>query len=241
MKISTELQSLYQLACASDLNLLISGGSGVGKTRLAKKIHREGSRGSGPCRVIPLASLEERDLESLLLGHSGLEAASVQISITPSENPAKGSLILDGLEKASLKSQEILFQFMKPSKRDSRMDSGELRLPRIIATAHSEIYPLAARGLFRQDLLNCLSQIYLPLPRFEERGWDFDHILHECLEEISQTRKKKVYGLAEDAALSLETCLWPGNYRELHRVLEFAVRSSRARCLTREDLPLGYR
>lgn len=92
-------------------------------------------------------------------------------------------------------------------------------------------------GRFREDLYHRLRVIHIQMPALSELEEDFDTTIHRTLKELTELHHRSILGFEESVAQLLEAYDWPGNYRELRNVLEFAVLSALGSTLTLKDLP----
>jgi DNA-binding NtrC family response regulator len=108
---------------------------------------------------------------------------------------------------------------------------------RIIAATHRDLDAMVLAGSFREDLLHRLRVLTIEMPSLKEQATDFDRIVHEIIYDLSKFYQKPIHQLCESVAQIFEGYSWPGNYRELKNVLEFAVLSAHGNRIGIEDLP----
>ena len=114
----------------------------------------------------------------------------------------------------------------------------EIRLDiRVIAATNRDLGALVARGLFREDLFHRLRVVAIALPSLSQRWKEFDAIVHDCLSNVALSCGKRVLGIASEVAMRFEEHSWPGNFRELNNVLEYAVTACESDEITLADLP----
>lgn len=238
-----EQTRLIEMGCRSDVNVLITGATGTGKTRLAEEIHRKGSRRNGPFVVVNLASLHEGTLESELFGHErGAFTGAEFRRVGRLEQAQGGTVFLDEIGELSPRLQARLLEFLQSRRVVPVGGSRETRLDvRVIAATHRDLVRSVAEGSFREDLFHRIRVLSIELPSLIERADDFDQILHDCLEEICKRMQRRLLRIAEPVAEQFENHQWPGNIRELRNVLEFAVLSSDGEEIRERDLPSWFR
>ena len=228
-----------EVALMSRSHVLISGPTGAGKSRLAREIHNASVAAGGPFVSVNLAALHDGTFESELFGHErGAFTGADRKKVGQIELAAGGTLFLDEIGELTLKQQARLLEFLQ---------SGLIlplgaRLPvkvvtRVIVATHRNLEHEVRQGRFREDLFYRLRVVSIALPSIAQSSQDFDRILHSCLEEVCADKEVKIERIAENVALELESYSWPGNFRELRHVLEFAVLSARTTEIQHADLP----
>jgi DNA-binding NtrC family response regulator len=239
MKYSIESQQPLEIAFRSDASVMITGPTGSGKTRLARTIHERGARKSRPFVTINLSSVHAGTLESELFGHErGAFTGADQRRIGRLESANGGTVFLDEIGELPLHLQARLLEFLQSKVIVPLGSNREVRLDvRVIAATHKDLEHLVQKKEFRADLLHRLRVICIEMPSIIARADDFDCLVHEVLEEVCRDSGHSILSISEEAATRLEEHDWPGNFRELRNVLEFAVLSSSGSQISARDLP----
>lgn len=229
----------FNIACRSDTTVLITGPTGSGKTRLAQEIHSRSARKAAPFITINLATLHEGVLESELFGHErGAFTGADHRRPGRLEAAQGGTVFLDEIGELNPRLQARLLEFLQSRTIRAVGGNHEQRLElRIIAATHRDLASAVVAGTFREDLFHRLRVVSLALPSLAELDEDFDSIVHSVLAELSRAARKSIQALAPETANLLEAYPWPGNFRELRNVLEFAVLASQGGVLEPADLP----
>jgi DNA-binding NtrC family response regulator len=227
------------MACRSDSNVLITGPTGTGKTTLARSIHERGARRFKPFVGVNLASLHEGTLESELFGHErGSFTGADQRRGGRLEIAQGGTVFLDEIGELTPRLQARLLEFLQSRTISPVGSNREVKLDvRVIAATHRDLERSVDQGSFREDLFHRLRVLSIETPSITESDEDFDLIVHRCLEAVCAARSKSILRLSEEVAVALESYPWPGNYRELRNVLEYAVLSSMNGVIELKDLP----
>ncbi len=211
-----------QKVAATDLTVLILGANGTGKEVLARQVHYESKRRSGPFIAVNCAALVESLLESELFGHEkGAYTDAQSTRVGKFELASGGTLFLDEIGDMSPAGQSKLLRVLE-EKVVVRV-GGSLPIPvdvRVVAATNQPLEQLISQKRFREDLFFRLSVVSLTLPPLRARGGDVmvlaDHFLTQFAYQIG--RAKPV--LHADAQQTLMTHPWPGNIRELRNTME---------------------
>jgi DNA-binding NtrC family response regulator len=210
---SQKMQTLFKVARAaaeSASTILILGESGTGKEVLARAIHAESPRASGPFIAVSCAALPETLLESELFGHE------------------KGSFTLDLLRAL----EERRFY------RVGGTDAIHVDV-RIIAATNRDLKEATDLGHFREDLYYRLNVIAVTLPPLRDRKEDIPLLVEHFLEVLGLETAKQLEGVSPETTDLLMTYHWPGNVRELRNVLERGAVLAKGSTLEAEDLGLS--
>jgi len=235
--VMTRLERLVDTVARSSLAVVLLGETGVGKTRLAERVHRESRRAANAFVQINCAALPEGLLESELFGHErGAFTGAAGPKRGLLEEAHSGTIFLDEIGELPLATQSKLLQVI---------ESGEVR--RIGATRSSSVdvrYVSATNralraaveaGQFRADLFFRLDGISITVPPLRERRAEIVPLASRFLEEASQELGKTA-SLAKDAVEALERHPWPGNVRELRNVIQRSLLLAPGPVLRAKDL-----
>lgn len=232
---SREREILYR----SDVNLLILGETGTGKSTLAKQIHEQSSRNRGPYIALNVCSVHANTFESELYGHVRGAFTGAHQSRQGRMNLADGgTLFLDEIGELSLEQQSRLLEFIQDRKViPIGANVGHELNVRLICATHRSLDEDVKTGRFRADLLYRLRGYEIALSPL--RQLDLDRQIHDVLERLLKKHQRVgVLGLSEALAELLEMYPWPGNFRELEAVLEgMVLLSGRDSQLGLEHLP----
>jgi NtrC-family two-component system response regulator AlgB len=213
------------LAAKTDVAVLIRGENGTGKGVLARLLHSQSARASGPLVTVNCPTLSEDLLTSELFGHAkGSFTGAVADQPGRVEAAEGGTLFLDEVAEISIALQTKLLRFLQ-EKRFERM--GELRTReadvRIVAATNRNLEDDVKAGRFRQDLLYRLNVVEVSVPPLRERPDDILRLARNFLAFFARASRRVVQELSPEAEMVLKQYAWPGNVRELRNTMERAV------------------
>ncbi len=226
--VAVSSQQLLELAgrvAATDATVFVSGESGTGKEVLARYIHNQSPRASGPFVALNCAAIPESMLESILFGHEkGAFTGAHQSVAGKFEQANGGTLLLDEISEMELGLQAKLLRVLQ--EREVERIGGKKVIPldvRILATSNRDMQQTVAAGEFREDLfyrLNVFPLHWLPL---RQRVADIVPLAQRLLDAHSVKMGRSSAALDADAQQLLCSYAWPGNIRELDNVMQRAL------------------
>ena len=233
------VSALVEQAADSDVAVLITGESGTGKELVARALHENGPRSSGPFVAINCAALPEGLIESELFGHEqGAFTGAEQQRIGAFERADGGTLFLDEIVDLKPSLQAKLLRTLEekevlrlgaaaPSAIDARVVAATNRVP---SEAVSE-------GSFREDLFYRIAAFPIPVPPLRERREDIPALALRFLSDCAGRAGKSIGGFSPAAMRLLLGHDWPGNVRELRNAVERAVVLETDRAVSAGNLP----
>jgi two-component system, NtrC family, response regulator HydG len=239
---STAMRQLVDLArrvAKVDSTVLLTGESGSGKERIARLVHEESTRAVGPFIAVNCGAITETLLESELFGHArGAFTGATQDRPGLFEAAHNGTLLLDEVGEVSPAMQVKLLRVLQ-EREIRRVGENKTRHVdvRVLAATNRDLAHGVAGGAFRQDLYYRLKVIELHVPSLRDRRDDILPLARVLLADAAVRLKRKITGLAPDAADQLLHHDWPGNVRELENTMERAVALARGARVELEDLP----
>ncbi len=223
----------------SEATVLINGESGTGKELVARMIHANSPRKSGPYVAVNCAALTETLLESELFGHekgafTGAEKQREGRFLTAD----KGTIFLDEIGEMPLAMQAKLLRAIQ--EREIQRVGGDKAIKvdvRIIAATNRDLLRYVEEGGFRQDLYYRLNVVSLELPPLRERREDIPILATHFLKRFAEKNGKSVRGFTPAAMDRLVKYAWPGNVRELENTVERAVVLLMGEYVSERELP----
>ncbi len=223
----------------SSTSLLILGETGVGKEQLAKAIHSEGPRSTGPFVAVNCAALPEQLLESELFGHEkGAFTGATRSRRGAFEMAHGGTMFLDEIGEMPLPLQAKLLRVLQDFR--LRRVGGERETlidVRVIAASNRDLEAESQAHLFRRDLFYRLSVVTLTVPPLRERREDIPGLVQRIVDRLAPKIGIDIHDIEDSALECLCRYDWPGNIRELINVLERAMILCEADAITLADFP----
>jgi DNA-binding NtrC family response regulator len=239
---SPTMQMFLELArkvVRADTSLLLLGETGVGKERMARAIHAEGPRSSGPFLALNCGALPESLLESELFGHEeGAFTGATRARKGYFELAHQGTIFLDEVGEIPLHLQVKLLRVLDEH-RIQRI-GGEKAIDvdvRVMAATNRDLEADVAAKRFRDDLFFRLAVVTLEIPPLRERREDIQQLVDSYLEHFRNQMGKPVLRVSAEASQALVLYDWPGNVRELANAIERAVLIATEEEIRLADLP----
>ncbi len=239
---STSMRKVVDLArrvAKVDSTVLITGESGSGKERIARLVHEESTRSSGPFIAVNCGAITETLLESELFGHSrGAFTGATQDRPGLFEAAHSGTLLLDEIGEVSPGMQVKLLRALQEREIRRVGENKNRRVDvRVLAATNRDLAQGVASGSFRQDLYYRLKVVDLKVPSLRDRRDDVLPLARLLLSDAALRMKRKMTGIAPEAGDQLLRYEWPGNVRELENAMERAIALARGTRVELEDLP----
>jgi len=213
-------------ASASDVPVLITGETGVGKELVAHAIHDNSNRAAAPFVAVNIAALPATLVESELFGHEkGAFTGAVSRREGRFAAASTGTLFLDEIGDLDIGLQTKLLRVLQDGVFE-RVGSQEpcMSRARVIAATSRPVKPNAPGSSLRDDLFYRLGVVAIHVPPLRERPSDIPILVQTFLARMKGSRR----AVSEAAIQKLSSYRWPGNVRELFHSLERACVMSAA-------------
>jgi len=214
-----------RLAARTDLPVLIHGESGTGKTILARAICNSSARAGGPFVSFNAAALSETLIDSQLFGHERGAFTGAQSRVKGKfELADRGTLFLDEIADLSPQGQSKILRAIEYGEFE-RLGSETVRKAdvRVLSATHHPAAALVRERMLREDLFHRINGVTILVPPLRARPKDLPALVANEIARASQTQGKSILGLDRAAADRLFAYDWPGNLRELAKVVHAAV------------------
>lgn len=210
------VKSVRRIA-GSNVTVLITGETGVGKELFARALHQASARRDRPFLAFNCTTVPREILDSQLFGHRrGAFTGAQDDSPGLIRSAAGGTLFLDEIGEMSLAAQPKLLRFLETGEilplGDTRPQFVDVR---VVAATNANLEQLVADGRFREDLYYRLSVIPLQVPPLRERREEIPLLVEHFLDKFSHESQKPLLRVAEETLDYLVLYRWPGNVRQL--------------------------
>ncbi len=234
-----ELLAVTQKIAAARVPVLIRGESGSGKERVARAIHCQSSRATGPWVTLNCSALPEGLMESELFGHEkGAFTDAKQQKRGLLELADGGTLFLDEIGDLSLSLQPKLLRVLEMQSFRRVGGGREIQVDvRFVAATHRNLPEMVKAGTFREDLYYRLNVGAIEVPPLRCRAEDIPALARQFIREAAQATGNAPPRLTPEVEQMLVRHTWPGNIREMRNVLERAVILGEKGELTASQLP----
>ncbi len=225
-----------ELHAQSNITILITGETGVGKELVAQAVHKASHRASGSFVAINMLSLSSSLFESEFFGHTKGSFTGANSNRTGYIHKAEGGTIfLDEIGDLPMEIQGKLLRILQ-EKEFSRVGSTEIEYAnvRFVAATNKNLEKLVQDGKFRKDLFYRLQFASLHIPPLRERRDDIRLLASEFLAKSEQPNVI----ISEKSESKLISHDWPGNVRELKGTVEAAVNLANTGQINPEQLKL---
>lgn len=214
-----------RIANHPELNILITGETGTGKSLFASAIHNYEQKENLPLVEISCTSIPESLLESELYGHE--KGAFTNASVRKMglfEYAEKGTILLDEIADISPTIQSKLLRTVEQRliRRIGGVEDIKFNA-RIISTTNKNINQLVDENKFRRDLFFRLNTVTLEIPPLRNRGEDILILTEAFIKEYNELFEKKIKKIGTELKEILLSYNWPGNVRELKNTIERGV------------------
>ena len=209
----------------TDTTVLITGESGTGKELVARILHSESPRASGPFITVNCAAIPENTIESELFGYvKGAFQGADENHAGLVEAGEGGILFLDEVAGLSTAAQNNLLRVLTDGEIRPLGSPHSRRVSvRIIASSQKDLRHEVEEGRFRQDLYYRLQVMEINLPPLRERKKDIPLLAEKLVEKICHRLNRATLSLNDEIIAPLIEHPWLGNVRELENTIERAV------------------
>lgn len=206
----------------TDITVLVSGESGVGKENIPRIIHQNSRRKNGRYFAINCGAIPEGTIDSELFGHEkGSFTGANEMRRGYFEEADGGTLFLDEIGELPMASQAKLLRVLQSGEFIRVGSSKVLKTDvRVIAATNVDLLHAVSKGKFRADLYYRLNAVSISMPALRDRKDDINLLFRKFASDFSAKYGVCKVTLTEDASIMLRKYRWPGNIRQLKNVAE---------------------
>lgn len=216
---------LLQKVAQTQVAVLLTGETGVGKERFARALHELSTRADAPFVAVNCAALPSELIEAELFGVEKGAYTGANTSRTGRfERADGGTLMLDEVGELPMAAQAKLLRVLQEGEIE-RVGGETTRKVnvRLVAATNVDLEQAVREGRFRRDLMYRLNVYPIHIPALRERLSDIELLAQSMLARFCALHNKRLTGFAERALQSLMQHDWPGNVRELENLVERGV------------------
>ena len=206
----------------TDLSVLITGESGVGKESFPQIIHQYSRRKHGQYIAVNCGAIPEGTIDSELFGHEkGAFTGAISERKGYFGEANGGTIFLDEVGELPLPTQARLLRVLESGEfikvGSSKVEKTDVR---IVAATNVNLAQAIANGRFREDLYYRLNTVPIQVPPLRERGEDVILLFRKFAADFAEKYHMPAIQLTEDARQLLLAYSWPGNVRQLKNITE---------------------
>jgi DNA-binding NtrC family response regulator len=235
-----EVLALVERVAPTNSTVLIGGESGVGKDLIARAIHQNSRRSSGPFIKINSTAIPDTLFESELFGFErGAFTGALASKPGKFELADKGTLFLDEIGDVPAAIQVKLLRVLQEREFERLGGTKTLKVDiRMIAATNRDLRAALEEGTFREDLYYRLNVVPIDIPPLREHKEDIPDLVNHFLSRFAADSEKEIEGITPAAVSALMEYHWPGNVRQLENSVERAVALSSGRMIDLVDIHL---
>ena len=238
--LNRAIEKAIQVA-PTDISVLVTGESGVGKESIPKIIHSLSHRKHGKYIAVNCGAIPEGTIDSELFGHEkGAFTGATQSRNGYFEVADGGTIFLDEVGELPLTTQVRLLRVLENGE-FIKVGSSQVQKTnvRIVAATNVNMFEAIQKEKFREDLYYRLSTVEILLPPLRHRKGDISLLFRKFASDFAIKYKMPTIRLKDEAAAMLERYKWNGNIRQLRNVAEQISVLEQDRAITPQTLQ-GY-
>lgn len=220
-KLNRAIEKAVQVA-PTDISVLVTGESGVGKEAIPKIIHSLSHRKHAKYIAVNCGAIPEGTIDSELFGHEkGAFTGATQTRSGYFEVADGGTIFLDEVGELPLTTQVRLLRVLENGE-FLKVGSSQVQKTnvRIVAATNINMFEAIKKEKFREDLYYRLSTVEIHIPPLRDRQDDIHLLFRKFASDFGQKYKMPTIRLADDAVQLLLKYRWPGNIRQLRNIAE---------------------
>jgi DNA-binding NtrC family response regulator len=233
-----ELKQIIKQVAPTDVTVLITGESGVGKEVVAKLIHKTSKRKNNPFITVNCGAIPEGIIESELFGHEkGSFTGATEKRKGYFEAADGGTIFLDEIGELPLQTQ---VKFLRILENGEYIKVGGTKTERVdvrvIAATNKDLEHQITINAFREDLYYRLRSINIYIPPLRDRKEDIKPLFNNFVKAFCSKNNVRFKGITDEASDYLENYDWPGNIRQLKNFAESIITLYHEKVIDRDDV-----
>ena len=222
---SEAMQKIIEMAdkvAPTDARVLITGANGTGKELVARRLHDQSNRASGPFIEVNCAAIPADLIESELFGHEkGAFTSAIKQRKGKFEQANGGTLFLDEIGDMSLSAQAKVLRALQENIITRVGGDKPIKVDvRVVAATNKNLSEEIEQNNFREDLYHRLSVILIKVPTLNERTEDIPELANHFIRQICNEYGMPEKTITNEAIQKLQQLSWTGNIREFRNVIE---------------------
>jgi len=220
-KLNRAIEKAIQVA-PTDISVMVTGESGVGKENIPRIIHSLSHRKHGKYIAVNCGAIPEGTIDSELFGHEkGAFTGATSTREGYFEVADGGTIFLDEVGELPLTTQVRLLRVLENGE-FIKVGSSQVQKTnvRIVAATNVNLFNAIEKGKFREDLYYRLTTVEITLPPLRERNEDIHLLFRKFVADFAHKYKMPPLRLDDDAVQLLQKFRWNGNIRQLRNVAE---------------------
>ncbi len=234
-----QVVALGERGAQSNIPILITGESGVGKEVIARAIQGASERAGKPFVTVNCGALPENLIESILFGHEkGSFTGASSKHAGKFQEANGGTLFLDEIGELRHDMQVKLLRALQEGEVDPIGSKKPVKVDiRLISATNKDLQVQVDNGEFREDLFYRLNVYPIEIPPLRARKQDIPQLINHFIDRFAVEESKKIVGVEGAALEMLSSYAWPGNVRQLENAVFRAVVLCDTDALSLRDFP----
>ncbi|WP_372647427.1 sigma-54-dependent transcriptional regulator [Draconibacterium sp.] len=231
--------NLARKVAPTDMSVIVSGETGIGKEYIARFIHENSLRKDKPFLAIDCGAIPKELANSELFGHiKGSFTGAISDKVGVFQKADGGTLFLDEIGNLSYDVQLKLLRAIQERVVSRLGDDKQKSIDiRIIAATNEDLNHEVKENNFREDLYHRLNEFKITLPPLRERPEDIKVFLSHFIDSANKELKRNISGVTPEAESVILKYPWYGNLRELKNVIKRAVLMAEGEQIDTECFP----
>ncbi len=215
----SNLRVLIEKVAPTNSRIMITGASGSGKELVARTIHKNSQRNSGPFVILNAAAMTSEKMEIELFGTQDEDGTLRKIGAL--EEAHNGTLYIDEIADMPRETQNKILRVLVDQQFERVGGATKVKVDvRIFTSSAQDLAALIESGEFREDLFHRLAVVPVGVPPLSQRREDIPMLANAFMKQILRQSSISDCQIGEDAMAVLQAHDWPGNIRQLRNNIE---------------------